>query len=161
MDPEGDRKVLEKEAEIRGCPELTEASLAALPSILSGSVSSRVEKILHIFPHTGFTAGHLEAALDRYPGTDTILASICRLPEASDIVSMAGVLGLNVITGNSHALEIFENGLPLARALQNELPGLSITMFRERMTAAPLNQFGNNRIRSYGHKMASHMIDLH
>ena len=77
-----------------------------------------VKHILHFFPHSGFTVEHLHQALDLYPETDTIIASISRVRENHPLVMEAKRLGLTFIIGNPHSVEILENGLPLAYALE-------------------------------------------
>jgi hypothetical protein len=59
------------------------------------------------------------------------------------------------VCGNSHALEIFENGLPLAYALKSHLPEAEIVIFRERVTSTPLEQFGSPEIKEYAQAMAN------
>lgn len=159
MDIENERRVHGMETEIRGCSQMQETTLAAMPILLSGTPESQVSHVLHIYPHTGFTACHLEEALVRFPETDTIVASISRVLETSALVAMARAKGLTFIVGNSHALEIFENGLPLASAIAELLPGLPLVMLRERMTATPVRQFGNARMQAYGQEMAAHLIN--
>ena len=149
-----EKEVTEAERRIRACPNICETSLAAVPLLLNGRPDARVNHILHFFPHTGFTTGHMKAALKAYPDTDTLIVSISRVQKDSSITRLAKDIGITLIAGNSHALEIFENGLPLAFALQHELPGISISILRERVTAVPLNSFGNSQIRDYGLKMA-------
>lgn len=157
MDVEKEREVLNMEMKIRDCASMKETALTAVPKILSGTLDSPVKHVLHIFPHTGFTARHLEQALEQYPETDTIITSISRVLETSDMVSAARSMGLTMIIGNSHAQEIFENGLPLAWALNHELTHLELIMLRERVTALPLKEFGNRKIQDYGQQMANHL----
>ncbi|MCK5165613.1 MAG: hypothetical protein KAQ72_17980 [Desulfobacula sp.] len=156
---EKEHEVLDAEIKIRACPSMKETTLTAVPKILNGAPDSPVENVLHIFPHTGFTARHLEQALDQYPETDTIITSISRVLETSDIVAKARSMGLTLIIGNSHAHEIFENGLPLACALRYELPHVELMMLRERVTAVPLKQFGNSKIQNYGQQMAKYLTN--
>ena len=63
----------------------------------------------------------------------------------------------NETVSSGDALEIFENGLPLAYALKHELPEVSLFMLRERITATPLEAFGNQRIQGYARHMAEHL----
>ena len=65
--------------------------------------------------------------------------------------------GLTFVIGNSHALEIFENGLPLAYALKDQLPEVSIFMLRERVTATPLEGFGSQKIQDYARQMGEQL----
>ena len=63
-----------------------------------------------------------------------------------------------MIVGNSHALEILENGLPLAFAIKELLPGVEVTLFRERVTSVPMAQFGSETVRQYAKSMAGHLL---
>ena len=63
-----------------------------------------------------------------------------------------------MIVGNSHALEILENGLPLAFAIKELLPGMEVSMFSERMTRVPIAQFGSETVRQYAKSMAGHLL---
>ena len=72
------------------------------------------------------------------------------MQERVRICDIAEELGLSFLCGNSHALEIFENGVPLAYALRNHLPGVEVVIFRERQTAIPLDEVGSAEIRAYG-----------
>ena len=67
-------------------------------------------------------------------------------------------LGLNLIAGNSHALEILENGIPLAWALRLQIPELDIHIFRERMVSLPLDHCGCTHIENYGETMARNYL---
>lgn len=151
MCTEEDRSVLEAEREIRGCPAIEETSVAAGGKIILGFPESRVQTILHIFPHTGFTPDHLERAVREHPEVDTLLASISRAPEDHPLIEKTRELGLNFVVGNSHAMEIFENGLPLGLALQKLLPEVEVVLFRERCTSTPLKSFGSADVQSYAH----------
>lgn len=93
-------------------------------------------------------------ALEQYPETDTLIASISRVKEDHELVAEAKKLGLNFIVGNPHSVEIFENGLPLAYALERMLPGLEIYLMRERVTATPLQCAALPNILQYGKAMA-------
>lgn len=146
---EEEMAMLQAERAVRGCPDLEETNVAAGSRILLGAPDSSVETVLHIFPHTGFNSSHLEQALREHPEVDTVLASISRVPDRHPLIDKAGELGLNLVLGNSHAMEIFENGLPLAMALQRLLPRVEVVLFRERYTMTPLNDFGSGEIRSY------------
>ncbi|MDX9871238.1 MAG: Nif3-like dinuclear metal center hexameric protein [Clostridia bacterium] len=149
---ETEEKALEMDRRLRNCAAIEETTVAACGKILVGRPENPVKKILHIFPHTGFTPEHLAQALSEHPGLDTMLASISRVHPDHLLVEKAQAAGLNFICGNSHAVEIFENGLPLARALQLYLPGAEIVLFRERMSSIPLDAFGSREIRDYaGH----------
>ena len=67
-------------------------------------------------------------------------------------------MGLNFICGNSHAMEIFENGVPLAQAIKNHLPELEVVIFRERMTSIPLEKIGSAQTREYGKTIAENYL---
>jgi hypothetical protein len=114
-----------------------------------------MKKVIHMFPHTGFTTEHLESLLRDYPGVDTLLATISRVYPGHALIAKAEELGLNFVCGNSHALEIFENGLPLANALKRLLPEAEVVIFRERMTSTPLEKFGSPQIRDYAEDMSA------
>ncbi|SDJ78324.1 NIF3 (NGG1p interacting factor 3) [Paenibacillus naphthalenovorans] len=159
MGRELDRDILEAERAIRGEASLQEATLANPARLLSGSPGHAVKHILHFFPHTGFTLEHLETALAMYPETDTIIASISRVREDHPFVGLAKRRGLNFIVGNPHSVEIMENGLPLAYALEMLLPQVEIFLLRERITAVPLNEVGHAQMVEYGKEMAAaHLV---
>lgn len=149
-----EEKVLEKEREIRGCQNIQETSVAIRGKILVGEKDNPVKKVLHTFPHTGFTPEHLEKALQEHPDVDTLMATISRVYPGSPLIEKAKELGLNFICGNSHAVEIMENGIPLARAIKMHLPELEVVIFKERMTSVPLDSFGTEAIQDYGKYIA-------
>ena len=153
-----EKSFLEIEREKRECPELMETNIAVAAEILNGSREDRVGTILHFFPHTGFTPGHLRQAKKENPEITTALVSISRVKKSSPLVETARELGLTLLAGNSHALEIFENGLPLAYALQTLLPGVEIVLFRERVTSIPLQKVGSKMMREYGQEMAANHL---
>jgi putative NIF3 family GTP cyclohydrolase 1 type 2 len=146
--------MLQMEKNIRDCDEIYETNTSTRAKILVGEENNKVNTILHIFPHTGFTINHLEMALREHPEVDTILATISRVKSSHPLVTKCKELGLNFIVGNSHAMEIFENGLPLAKALDKLLPNVEIIIFRERVTATPLQQFGSRAIKEYADMIA-------
>lgn len=146
--------LLDYERKVRRCPDLEETSVCARGEILVGTPDAPVKKIIHIFPHTGFTPVHLERVMQAHPGADTLLATISRVYPGNGLIDKARELGLNFICGNSHALEIFENGLPLARAIQMHLPDTRVVLFKERMTSIPVADFGEKEIRTYGQNIA-------
>jgi len=158
MSMQEERLMLEAERTVRGCPLVEETNVATGGRILFGSPDSKVETVLHFFPHTGFTPAHLEQAVREHPDVDTLLASISRVPEQHPLIEKAGELGLNFVVGNSHAMEIFENGLPLAVALQRLLPGVEVVLFRERYTSTPLSSFGSEAIQSYAQMIADQFL---
>lgn len=144
-----EEKMFAAEKEVRNYREMYETNTSARSYILVGAESNPVNNVLHIFPHTGFTVAHLESALREHPEIDTVLATISRVKPGHPLVKRCEELGLNLVVGNSHAMEIFENGLPLARALAKLLPETEILMFRDRVTAVPLESFGSKAVQDY------------
>ncbi|MDY0092895.1 MAG: Nif3-like dinuclear metal center hexameric protein [Candidatus Vecturithrix sp.] len=144
-----EENMLRMEREIRGCQDIQETSVVARGAILVGSPEKSVTKVIHIFPHTGFTPEHLEKVVSEHPGADTLLATISRVYPGNPLIEKARELGLNFVCGNSHALEIMENGLPLARAIKMHLPELEVVIFRERLTSIPLDKFGTKDVQEY------------
>ena len=142
-------RMLEEEKKVRDCSEMFETNTSTRSYILVGNEANPVNNVLHIFPHTGFTVEHLGQALREHPEVDTLLTTISRVDADHPLAEKCQELGLNLIVGNSHAMEIFENGLPLAAALDKLLPGVEVLMFRERITAVPLQNFGSKAIRGY------------
>lgn len=149
-----EKELLEQEKAIRDSYDMQETCLAAAPRVLCGSLDNPVSTILHIFPHTGFSPAHLGQALDEHPDVDTVIASISRVRPEHPLVSKAKELNLNFIVGNSHAMEIQENGLPLAHAIQALVPEVEVVVFRERVTATNLEQVGTPEIRRYAREIA-------
>ena len=158
MNVECDEKMLSLERNHRCCEKIDETSVAARAKILVGSPNSPMTKVIHIFPHCGFTSAHLERLVKDNPGVDTLLASISRVYPGHDLIAKAEELGLSFVCGNSHAMEIFENGVPLANALKNHLPDVEVVIFRERMTSVPLELIGSPEIRDYGTKIAKEYL---
>ncbi len=157
MDREAESRLLALEADIRGCANIRETTLAAPARILVGGVRAPVSRILHVFPHTGFTARHLGMALERFAQVDTVIVSISRVLPDSELAAVIRDRGLTLVAGNSHAQEIYENGLPLAYALQRELPRVDFVILKERITAVPLRHFGNRQIQQYARQMAARL----
>jgi hypothetical protein len=153
-----EQSILKKEQEQRECQGLQEANIAAPPKILLGSREDKVSTVLHIFPHTGFTPQHMQQIKKDYPEIDTVIVSISRVKPDHALVRTAKELGLKMVAGNSHALEIAENGLPLAYALQTLLPGVEVVIFRERMTSSPLELTGSKAVRDYGKDYGSKLL---
>jgi hypothetical protein len=150
MNYEVEEEMLESEREVRGCREILETNIVTGGKIFNGSIDSRVKNVLHIFPHTGFTPEHLEQVMKEHPEVDTVLATISRVHEDSPLVLKAQEYGLNFIAGNSHAMEIYENGLPLAAALNYYLGrDVKILIFNERVTSTPVEMFGSKAVREY------------
>jgi hypothetical protein len=149
---------LDLERRERGCAEIEETSISVSPVILCGRRDARVGRIVHFFPHTGFTPAHLRTVTREHPDIDTAVMSISRVKDDHPLVQTARELGLTMIAGNSHALEILENGLPLAFAIKELLPGVEVSLFRERVTSVPIAQFGSEAVRQYAKSMAGHLL---
>ncbi|MCG8567927.1 MAG: hypothetical protein MI747_22905, partial [Desulfobacterales bacterium] len=159
MDTATEEKLLAAEKEIRDCGTIDETAVKARGKILVGRPDNTVNKVMHIFPHTGFTPDHMERAFAEHPDVDTVLATISRVFPDHALVDKARELGLNFICGNSHALEILENGLPLAHAIQALLPEAEVVIFKERMSAIPMAALGGEVIQNYAATMArDHLI---
>jgi hypothetical protein len=154
-----DQDMLDAERAIRGEGTLQEATLSNPAQLLSGEIHNPVKHIIHFFPHTGFSVDHLDKALQMYPETDTIIVSISRVREDHAFVKLARERGLNFIVGNSHSVEIMENGLPLAYALEMLLPEVEVFLLRERITAVSLKDVGHRQMVEYGKEMAQmHLV---
>ncbi|HWI50544.1 MAG TPA: Nif3-like dinuclear metal center hexameric protein [Symbiobacteriaceae bacterium] len=147
-------QMLTAEREVRRCQGIMETSVAARGQILAGSPDAPLGTVLHIFPHTGFTPEHLEQAKREHPEANTVLASISRVPAGHPLVSKAQELGMNFVVGNSHAVEILENWMPFARALQHYLPEVEVQIFRERVSAMPVERTGTPAVQQYARQMA-------
>lgn len=154
MGVETEDRMLGLERAERGCEEINETSALTRSYILVGEKENAANNVLHIFPHTGFNVAHLENALREHPEIDTLLTSISRVRPDNALVGKCKELGLNLVVGNSHALEIFENGLPLAVALDKLLPDVEVLIFRERVTSIPVNLFGSSSIQDYAAMIA-------
>lgn len=149
-----DEKMLAMERELRNCDQIEETSVAARAKILVGSPDRPMKKVIHMFPHCGFNCAHLEKLVKDNPEVDTLLATISRVYPGHDLIAKAEELGLNFVCGNSHAMEIFENGVPMANALKKHLPECEVVIFRERMTSVPLKDIGSPEIRDYAEEMS-------
>lgn len=149
-----DEQLLYEEKRIRKTNNIYETAVEARCKILVGSTENKMKKLIHMFPHTGFTAKHLEKLVKAYPDVDTLLASISRVYPGNELITKAEELGLNFICGNSHAVEIFENGVPMANAIKKHLPDAEVVVFRERMTSIPLEEIGSEGIRKYAEDMS-------
>lgn len=159
MDMKKEEQVMKAERSYFNCDEMRDSATALQGEILLGTVDTPVKNVLHMFPHTGFTAEHLVKAKKEHPEADTVLATISRVKKDSALVKKAEELGLNFICGNSHALEIFENGLPLAYALRHYLPeDIEIVIFRERICSLPLEDFGSQNIKDYAHYITENYL---
>lgn len=156
---EDEEAMLAAERRIKGMAEIQETSLLTRGRVLVGERRSPVTKILHIFPHTGFTKEHLRQAIEENPDVDTVLASISRVYEGHELVEAARSMGLNLLVGNSHVLEILENGLPLAYALKELLAGVEIVIFRDRVTSTPLEDVGHQQLKNYAQRFSeAHLL---
>ena len=158
MNVETEEKMLASERSIRGCESIQETSMAARCKILLGDRDKPMSKVIHMFPHTGFSIGHLESLMADHPGVDTLLATISRVYPGHQLIAKAEELKLNFICGNSHAMEIFENGMPLAYAIRQHMPQADVVIFRERVTCTPLDEFGAGIIRDYAKDIASNHL---
>lgn len=159
---EQDRELLNAERRLRGIPSIRETSVETHGFIHIGSRESAVEKILHIFPHTGFSPADMRQAIAENPGIDTVLASISRVYKGHPLVEAARELGLSFIVGNCHVMEILENGLPLAHALDELLGGVEVVLFRDRVTSTPVKQVGSPTMQAYAQEMSvSHLLGKH
>jgi len=147
-------KALDTERKCRGIDEINETCVTVRPLIYLGDEYSSVRKVVHAFPHAGFTSDHLKEIKRNHPDIDTLILSISRVYPGDPMLATAEELGLNVFCGTSHAFEIYENGLPLAQAIQNFLPEIEVLIFRERVTATPLEKAGSPELREYAKKMA-------
>jgi hypothetical protein len=154
MDTDTDRQLLVSERMIRNCENIHETTIATQCKILLGNQDKLMKKVIHIFPHTGFNADHLESLMKDNPDVDTLLATISRVYPNHELIEKAEKYGLNFVCGNSHASEIFENGLPLAHAILHYLPKMEVVIFRDRVTSTPLSRFGTNMIQDYAKEMA-------
>ncbi|WP_134702747.1 Nif3-like dinuclear metal center hexameric protein [Ammoniphilus sp. YIM 78166] len=159
MGLEKDEMLLKTEQALRDSSSLIETSQVTKGRIVLGAKDSPTEHILHIFPHTGFTPEDLRQAKKQFPASDTVLASISRVPNHHALVQEARKLELNFIIGNCHVLEIFENGLPLAYALDYLLPEVEVVVFREKVVSFPLRQMGSPLLKEYAQQMAmQHLV---
>jgi hypothetical protein len=144
---------LKMETEMTGCRDIRETTVAARAKIFVGSADAPLGKTVTFFPHTGFDVADMVKTYEEYH-PDTYVSCISRPLDDNAMVAKARELKVNLVAGNSHAMEIFENGIPLAYALRNILPDIEVRIFRERMTSVPLDSFGNEALREYGAKMA-------
>lgn len=133
-------------------------SLSLKGEILLGNTNTPVNKLIHIFPHTGFSTKHLEQLLKDFPDVDTLLATVSRVYPPHPLIDKAKEFNLNFICGNSHTVEILENGIPLAYAIKSLLPEVEIVLFREIMESIPLDLVGNKEMRNYGKFIAKNYL---
>lgn len=157
MDTGLEEKILQMEGHLRDCDDLLETSVSARAKIYVGRPEDRLGRTITIFPHTGFSADDLEAAVAEYPA-DTVVCCISRPLNDNPLIEKARSMNLRLIAGNSHAVEILENGIPLAWAIKKQLPALNVRVFRERMVSYPLECCGNPKLRKYGEDMADNYL---
>ena len=158
MDAPMDKHMLAVERKERGCEEIQETAAVADARILVGSPDSPMKHVIHMFPHTAFAPKHMEQLKKDYPEVDTVIASISRVYPGHPLVEKAKELGLNFVVGDTHALEIFENGVPMARAIKNHLPDVEVVIFRERQTTIPLDAVGSPEVREYSDWIAKEFL---
>lgn len=158
MGLEQEERVLNEERRIRKSESLVETSTVTKGKILLGTEESPVQHILHIFPHTGFTAWDLQRAKEQFPESDMVIASISRVRPDHELVQEAKRLNLDFLVGNCHVLEIYENGMPLAYALDMLLLDVEVVVFRERVTSTPVRQMGNRQLKDYAETMAANYL---
>lgn len=152
MDQE--RQLLQQERLIRGVFSIQETTMETKGFIHLGNRENTVENVLHIFPHTGFSTDDLISAVRENPKVDTVIASISRVYKGHELIEAAKDLGVNFIVGNCHVMEILENGLPLAFALEELLPDVEVFLFRDRVTSTPVKSVGNSEMQKYARKMS-------
>ncbi|MGL5312103.1 MAG: Nif3-like dinuclear metal center hexameric protein [Peptostreptococcaceae bacterium] len=145
-----EKYLLEALREYKRCNSIYDTSISLQGEILVGNKDSIVKKLIHVFPHTGFTAEHLEKIVEDFPDVDTLLVSISRVYDGNPLIDKVKELGLNLICGNSHTIEIYENGIPLARAIKDYLPEIEVEIFREIITSIPLDYVSTKSMRKYG-----------
>jgi hypothetical protein len=148
-----EHEFLTYENKLRGHTDIQETTVAARAKIFVGSPDSKLGKTVTFFPHTGFGVTDMEKTYNEYR-PDTFVSCISRPLDDNAMVEKARSLGVNLVAGNSHAMEIFENGIPLAWAIKNILPEIEVRIFRERMTSIPLHAFGTATLQEYGKNMA-------
>lgn len=159
LDRDVDEAVLRSERSVRGGPCLDDSVTSPGMRILHQHGSGALgEAVIHAFPHTGFDTRDLEHLVDRHPEAGTLILSISCADPDDDLVRTAARRGLNVVVGSSHATEILENGVPLALALEQLLPGVEVLLFRARVVALPLAVAASGGLADYGRRMADHLV---
>lgn len=148
-----EERILKAESAMRDCSDMEETSVSARAKIYIGNPDDKLGRTIIAFPHTGFSADDLARAVEEYPA-DTLVCTISRPLPDDALVDKARELGLKLVAGNSHAMEILENGVPLAYAIARQLPGLDVRLFRERMISCPLEHCGNSKLLAYARDMA-------
>ena len=94
------------------------------------------------------------------PDIDTLLVSINRIYPGNPLIEKAKELNLNLICGNSHTMEIYENGLLLAFALKKYLKNPNIVIFIETVTSIPLENTSTETLRNYGKIIANKSYNI-
>lgn len=158
MNIEKDEQMLISEQNIRQCENIQETCIAVRCKILLGDRNEPMKKVIHMFPHSGFNLVHLENLMADYPDVDTLLATISHVYPGHELIATAKKMGLNFVCGNSHAMEIYENGLPLAYAIHQRLPKVEVIIFRDRVTSTPMDEFGSIIIRDYAKNIADNYL---
>jgi hypothetical protein len=154
-----DEAVLGQERVIRGGSAIADSVNAPGLRILHGDEKTALgNMVIHAFPHTGFSAADLSVLLDEHPETGTLVLSISSAAPEDELVQAAAHRGLSVIVGSSHATEILENGVPLAKALDELLPSVEVLLFRNRVVALPLGIAATGALADYGQRMADHLV---
>lgn len=152
-------ELLQLERRLKNCEHIEETSLLTRGRIYIGTRQSAVNQVLHVFPHTGFNKAHLLQAIEENPEIDTVLVSISRVYPGHELIDAARALGLNFIVGNSHVLEILENGMPLAYALDQLLEDVEVVVFKDRVTSTPVRAIGNDHLKSYAQRFSEeHLV---
>ena len=147
-------ELVEMEREFRQISDIKETNAEVKCEVLLGQMSDKVENILHIFPHTGFNSQDLSQVYQDNPEIDTVIASVSRVRRDHSLVISCKDYGLNFLLGSSHAIEILENGVPLAQAIQSLLPEVEIVLFRQKVFSYPLSTVGTPMLKEYGEKMS-------
>lgn len=155
LSSEVEDRMLAAERKIRDDPKLEETLVSTAPELLAGDPESPVTRVAQFAPHSGFNARLLELLLEEDPQIDTLIAAKGRLRPANPIVQKGRELGLSVLNGNSHGLEIYENWMPLTAALRRMLPGLETYVIRERVVASRFEDTGSEALREYANLMAA------
>ena len=154
-----DEAVLREERVVRGGPTIADSVTAPGLQIVNGSEDTPLgDVVIHAFPHTGFDAQDLEVLLEEHPQASTLILSISSAGPHDELVQSAARHGLSVVVGSSHATEILENGIPLAYALDELLPGVEVMLFRNRVVALPLDVAATAGLADYGRQMSEHLV---
>ncbi len=155
-----EKEWLDREKKKKKTVNIHETNVELKGSILVGNRDSPAKNILHIFPHTGFSKNDLKQVMEENPEIDTVLASISRVRKDHPLTETCRDYGLNFILGTSHAVEILENGIPLANSLKKRLPSIDVVVFREKMVSYSLDSIGTSKARHYGNEIsADYLLD--